>query len=115
MTRVDPQEFTGAWCVLMKLCFLLAACLVSQSEVPTIEELDRKIIDSRRAIESGTFVLHSVAKDQGVLVEVTKGRHLLGSSIDWGQDLFYLQRWVDSHPEAKGISIVHSSFIDSSI
>src|SRR5687768_12781239 len=56
----------------MNLCVLLATCLLTQSEISTIEELDRKIIDSRRSIESGTFVLHSVAKDQGVLIEVTK-------------------------------------------
>lgn len=27
------------------------------------------------------------------------GEHLLGSNIDWGQDLFYLKDWLDKHPE----------------
>jgi hypothetical protein len=27
--------------------------------------------------------------------------HLLDSNIDWGQDLFYLKRWLDRHPEVK--------------
>jgi len=27
-------------------------------------------------------------------------RHLLGSNCDWGQDLLYLARWLDEHPEA---------------
>jgi len=37
------------------------------------------------------------------LVGGPKGGHFhLGSSnIDWGQDLFYLKRWLDEHPEAK--------------
>ncbi len=25
--------------------------------------------------------------------------HLLGSNLDWGQDLFYLKDWLDDHPE----------------
>jgi len=29
--------------------------------------------------------------------------HMLGSSIDWGQDLFYLKRWIDAHPEAHSV------------
>jgi hypothetical protein len=27
------------------------------------------------------------------------GEHLLGSNIDWGQDLLYLKDWLDKHPE----------------
>jgi hypothetical protein len=27
------------------------------------------------------------------------GRHLLDSNIDWGQDLFYLEKWCLQHPE----------------
>lgn len=27
------------------------------------------------------------------------GEHLLGSNIDWGQDLYYLKTWLDKHPE----------------
>lgn len=27
--------------------------------------------------------------------------HLVNSNIDWGQDLHYLKRWQDQHPEAK--------------
>ncbi len=30
-------------------------------------------------------------------------RHLLGSNIDWGQDLFYLEEWYESHAEARPI------------
>jgi hypothetical protein len=31
------------------------------------------------------------------------GRHLLDSNIDWGQDLFYLEKWCQSHPEVTEI------------
>ncbi|OHB77279.1 MAG: hypothetical protein A2W31_13165, partial [Planctomycetes bacterium RBG_16_64_10] len=27
--------------------------------------------------------------------------HLIHSNIDWGQDLLYLKRWLDGHPEAR--------------
>lgn len=27
------------------------------------------------------------------------GSYLLDSNVDWGQDLFYLRRWLDKHPE----------------
>jgi hypothetical protein len=30
-------------------------------------------------------------------------RHLLDSNIDWGQDLFYLERWCRNNPEVKNI------------
>ncbi|MDR1922885.1 MAG: hypothetical protein LBQ66_00810, partial [Planctomycetaceae bacterium] len=29
------------------------------------------------------------------------------SNIDWGQDLFYLEKWYQKHPEAKGIKIAY--------
>lgn len=32
-------------------------------------------------------------------------RHLLDSNIDWGQDLFYLEDWCESHPEARPIKV----------
>jgi hypothetical protein len=32
------------------------------------------------------------------------GRHLLDSNIDWGQDLFYLEKWCLQHPEVTEIS-----------
>ena len=35
-------------------------------------------------------------------------RHLLDSNIDWGQDLFYLEDWYESHPEARPIRVAYS-------
>jgi hypothetical protein len=34
-------------------------------------------------------------------------RHLLESNIDWGQDLFYLEDWYKSHPEARPIKVAY--------
>ena len=34
-------------------------------------------------------------------------RHLLDSNIDWGQDLFYLEDWYESHPEARPIMVAY--------
>jgi hypothetical protein len=34
-------------------------------------------------------------------------RHLLDSNIDWGQDLFYLEDWCQSHPEAQPMQVAY--------
>ena len=34
-------------------------------------------------------------------------RHLLDSNIDWGQDLFHLEDWCESHPEARPIKVAY--------
>jgi hypothetical protein len=31
--------------------------------------------------------------------------HVIGSNIDWGQDLTYLRRWQEAHPEATPMSV----------
>ncbi len=33
--------------------------------------------------------------------------HLGNSNTDWGQDLFYLKRWLISHPEAQPLSLAY--------
>ena len=33
--------------------------------------------------------------------------HLIDSNIDWGQDLFFLKRWLDDHPEARPLGIAY--------
>jgi hypothetical protein len=37
--------------------------------------------------------------------------HLLNSNIDWGQDLLFLKRWCDRHPEATSLSIAYANMI----
>lgn len=38
--------------------------------------------------------------------------HLINSPIDWGQDLYYLKRWNDQHPEARTISLAYFGYLD---
>ncbi len=38
--------------------------------------------------------------------------HLLGSSVDSGQDLRYLKRWLDGHPESKPPYLVYCGYFD---
>jgi len=33
--------------------------------------------------------------------------HLLDSNIDWGQDLLYLRRWFDQHPDARPLGVAY--------
>ena len=42
--------------------------------------------------------------------------HLVNSNIDWGQDLLYLKRWLDGHPEARPLHLAYSpSFVDPQV
>ena len=42
-------------------------------------------------------------------------RYLLGTSIDWGQDVFRLQKWIEDHPEAEGFHLLFSNNIARSL
>lgn len=37
--------------------------------------------------------------------------HLINSSVDWGQDLWYLRRWLDEHPEARTLHMGYMGFV----
>ncbi len=39
----------------------------------------------------------------------------IDSNIDWGQDLLYLKRWLDKHPEAKPLHLAFNGVYDASI
>ena len=41
--------------------------------------------------------------------------HLLSSNIDWGQDLLYLKRWYDQHPEARPFHLAYNGLVDPEI
>jgi len=41
--------------------------------------------------------------------------HLVDSNIDWGQDLLYLKRWMDAHPEARPMAIAYRNCYDASL
>jgi hypothetical protein len=35
------------------------------------------------------------------------GYYLQSSNIDWGEDLLYLKRWIDSHPESRPLIVAY--------
>jgi len=41
--------------------------------------------------------------------------HLGNSNIDWGQDLLYLKRWLDKHPEAQPLHLAFDCWYDPKI
>lgn len=51
---------------------------------------------------------HSLSYFNEVVGGPRKGhRHLVDSNIDWGQDLLYLKRWCDAHPEARPLRLAY--------
>ncbi len=38
--------------------------------------------------------------------------YLIGSNIDWGQDLFDLKRWYDEHPQARPLHLAYFGAVD---
>jgi hypothetical protein len=42
-------------------------------------------------------------------------RHLLDSNIDWGQDLLFLRRWLDQHPEARPLKLAYFGNFDPQV
>jgi hypothetical protein len=39
--------------------------------------------------------------------------HLVDSNIDWGQDLLFLKKWLDGHPEARPLSLAYYNPVDA--
>lgn len=39
-------------------------------------------------------------------------RYLLGSNLEWGQDVLLLKKWIDEHPECQPVFIAQSSYYD---
>jgi hypothetical protein len=42
-------------------------------------------------------------------------RHLLDANIDWGQDLLWLKKWYDAHPEARPFLAVRNGPVDPEV
>src|SRR6266446_7036963 len=38
--------------------------------------------------------------------------HLVDSNLDWGQDLFFLKKWYDAHPQARPFYLVYFGAMD---
>jgi hypothetical protein len=43
---------------------------------------------------------------------VSGHRYLLGSNLEWGQDILLLKKWIDNHPECQHIFVAQSSYFD---
>lgn len=41
--------------------------------------------------------------------------HLINSDIDWGQDLLFLKRWLDGHPQARPLHLAYFGRIDPAL
>ena len=39
--------------------------------------------------------------------------HLLGSNLDWGQDLLYVRSWLESHPNSRPLYLAYHGYFDS--
>lgn len=56
---------------------------------------------------------HSLAYFHEVAGGLESGhQHLLGSNLDWGQDLLYLKRWIGEHPEARPLKLAYFGSFD---
>ncbi len=42
-------------------------------------------------------------------------KYLLGSNVDWGQDILLLKKWCDKHPEAKPFYLKSASYFDPAV
>lgn len=42
-------------------------------------------------------------------------KHLLESNIDWGQDLLFLKRWIQRHPETQPLGLAYYGGIDPAV
>lgn len=38
--------------------------------------------------------------------------HLVDSNLDWGQDLFFLKKWYDKHPQARPFYLAYFGLVD---
>lgn len=59
------------------------------------------------AISSLWVYPHSMSYFNEIVSGPSNGHlHLIDSNVDWGQDLFYLQEWVEAHPQAQPLGLV---------
>jgi hypothetical protein len=65
------------------------------------------------AISSLSVYPHSLSYFNELIGGPDRGHeHLIDSNIDWGQDLFFFQRWVERHSEARAIGLAYYNYID---
>lgn len=64
-------------------------------------------------LSSVSVVPHSLAYFNEIAGGPDEGyKHLIDSNIDWGQDMWRLQKWVKDHPQKKPLSIAYLNYIE---
>ncbi len=59
-------------------------------------------------VESGSVFPHSMSFFNRLVGGPIDGpKHLLDANIDWGQDLLFLKKWYDAHPEARPFHVAY--------
>jgi hypothetical protein len=59
---------------------------------------------------------HSLSYFNEVVGSPASGhRYLLGSNLEWGQDVLLLKKWIDKHPECQPIFVAQASYYDIGI
>jgi hypothetical protein len=67
-------------------------------------------------ISSAAIVPHSLSYFNEVAGGPLHGHaYLLDANIDWGQDLLYLRRWLEAHPEARPLHLAYFGFVDPKV
>lgn len=88
-------------------CISFKNCRVSQSAVV--------VLTCWSIVSCLTTYPHTLSYFNEFVGGPSKGhQYLLGSNLDWGQDLFYLKRWKDEHPEATPLSVAYWGAVDAS-
>jgi hypothetical protein len=73
------------------------------------------IVGSLMATITSSLVVypHSLAYFNEITGGPNNGhKHLLGSNLDWGQDLLFLREWLAEHPTASPFYLAYSGFFD---
>jgi hypothetical protein len=88
---------------------------------PTRNKLSRQRIFAGLILSSLTWSIvsslsvypHSLSYFNELVGGPTGGpKHLIHSNIDWGQDLLFLKKWLEMHPEAKPLKLAYFGYFD---
>lgn len=93
--------------------FILVSGVVAKPPSDTTDSRRRLLRSSIVGVLIGWFVFSSLfvyPHSLSYFNEIAGGplggpKHLLGSSTDWGQDLYYLREWLDEHPDVDDFSL----------